>query len=637
MIVLSVQNLVKEYNGKKIFNPATFTVSEDDKIALIGNNGTGKSTILKMINKMVEPSSGLISFSNNVTIGYLSQEVIKDENNTLYEEAIDVFANLIQKEKELNDLAEQISLNPEDEALIEKYSKKETEFLNSDGYNYKYQIDYILNMFGFNKTMYDRKISTFSGGEKTRMAFAKLLLLKPNLLLLDEPTNNLDIVTIEWLENYLKSYSGALIMVSHDKSFIKGVCNRIFEIENEQLEIYNGKYDYYSKEKILRYEQKMELYKSQQKEMEKLRRFIEFYMPKPRFVSRAHDREKKLARLEKVAIDKPQVAKNRVHMDFKGNTRENKTLVDFKDLAIGYPDDKKVLISNINFTLYGRDHLTVMGTNGSGKTTFIKTILKKLNPLGGEIIEKTNLNIGYLEQNFINDSTHETLFNYFADKFPRMDNQDIYNLLGKYNFSYTDANEKFVDNLSGGEQMRLILAELSVRDYDLLILDEPTNHLDMFSKEELADSLNSYNGTLIIVSHDRDFIDKVSNKILYFYQGDAYYYEGAYQEFKDYELSKIIDRKEKEAKAEKVEENKVEKNTQKHVSEDKIIRKVNYTAEKLVAKIDKLEAKLDELKKLCFNEEYYSSTDKMDALNKDMADIQSQLEDLYSQLYEIMN
>ncbi len=637
MIVLSVQNLVKEYNGKKIFNPATFTVSDDDKIALIGNNGTGKSTILKMINKMVEPSSGLISFSNNVTIGYLSQEVIKDENNTLYEEAIDVFANLIQKEKELNDLAEQISLNPEDEALIEKYSKKETEFLNSDGYNYKYQIDYILNMFGFNKSMYDRKISTFSGGEKTRMAFAKLLLLKPNLLLLDEPTNNLDIVTIEWLENYLKSYSGALIMVSHDKSFIKGVCNRIFEIEKEQLEIYNGKYDYYSKEKILRYEQKMELYKSQQKEMEKLRRFIEFYMPKPRFVSRAHDREKKLARLEKVAIDKPQVAKNRVHMDFKGNTRENKTLVDFKDLAIGYPDDKKVLISNINFTLYGRDHLTVMGTNGSGKTTFIKTILKKLNPLGGEIIEKTNLNIGYLEQNFINDSTHETLFNYFADKFPRMDNQDIYNLLGKYNFSYTDANEKFVDNLSGGEQMRLILAELSVRDYDLLILDEPTNHLDMFSKEELADSLNSYNGTLIIVSHDRDFIDKVSNKILYFYQGDAYYYEGAYQEFKDYELSKIIDRKEKEAKAEKVEEKKVEKNTQKHVSEDKIIRKVNYTAEKLVAKIDKLEAKLDELKKLCFNEEYYSSTEKMDALNKDMADIQSQLEDLYSQLYEIMN
>lgn len=637
MIVLSVQNLVKEYNGKKIFNPATFTVSYDDKIALIGNNGTGKSTILKMINKMIEPSSGLISFSNNVTIGYLSQEVIKDENNTLYEEAIDVFANLIQKEKELNDLAEQISLNPEDEALIEKYSKKETEFLNSDGYNYKYQIDYILNMFGFNKTMYDRKISTFSGGEKTRMAFAKLLLLKPNLLLLDEPTNNLDIVTIEWLENYLKSYSGALIMVSHDKSFIKGVCNRIFEIENEQLEIYNGKYDYYSKEKILRYEQKMELYKSQQKEMEKLRRFIEFYMPKPRFVSRAHDREKKLARLEKVAIDKPQVAKNRVHMDFKGNTRENKTLVDFKDLAIGYPDDKKVLISNINFTLYGRDHLTVMGTNGSGKTTFIKTILKKLNPLDGEIIEKTNLNIGYLEQNFINDSTHETLFNYFADKFPRMDNQDIYNLLGKYNFSYTDANEKFVDNLSGGEQMRLILAELSVRDYDLLILDEPTNHLDMFSKEELADSLNSYNGTLIIVSHDRDFIDKVSNKILYFYQGDAYYYEGAYQEFKDYELSKIIDRKEKEAKAEKVEEKKVEKNTQKHVSEDKIIRKVNYTAEKLVAKIDKLEAKLDELKKLCFNEEYYSSPEKMDALNKDMADIQSQLEDLYSQLYEIMN
>lgn len=637
MIVLSVQNLVKEYNGKKIFNPATFTVSDDDKIALIGNNGTGKSTILKMINKMVEPSSGLISFSNNVTIGYLSQEVIKDENNTLYEEAIDVFANLIQKEKELNDLAEQISLNPEDEALIEKYSKKETEFLNSDGYNYKYQIDYILNMFGFNKSMYDRKISTFSGGEKTRMAFAKLLLLKPNLLLLDEPTNNLDIVTIEWLENYLKSYSGALIMVSHDKSFIKGVCNRIFEIENEQLEIYNGKYDYYSKEKILRYEQKMELYKSQQKEMEKLRKFIEFYMPKPRFVSRAHDREKKLARLEKVAIDKPQVAKNRVHMDFKGNTRENKTLVDFKDLAIGYPDDKKVLISNINFTLYGRDHLTVMGTNGSGKTTFIKTILKKLNPLGGEIIEKTNLNIGYLEQNFINDSTHETLFNYFVDKFPRMDNQDIYNLLGKYNFSYTDANEKFVDNLSGGEQMRLILAELSVRDYDLLILDEPTNHLDMFSKEELADSLNSYNGTLIIVSHDRDFIDKVSNKILYFYQGDAYYYEGAYQEFKDYELTKIIDRKEKEAKAEKVEEKKVEKNTQKHVSEDKIIRKVNYTAEKLVAKIDKLEAKLDELKKLCFNEEYYSSTEKMDALNKDMADIQSQLEELYSQLYEIMN
>lgn len=636
MILLQAQNAVKVFDGKPLFDPVSFEIKSGERVALIGLNGAGKSTILKMAMGLLPVDEGNMVIGRDVSVGYLSQDVISSEDNTLYQEAGSVFADVKRLIKEIDDICQRMAKDPSDINLQNSYAAKEAELEKRGGYDYEYHINTILTSFGFPKECWERKITTFSGGEKSRIAFAKLLLLNPDLLILDEPTNHLDIVTIEWLENYLKSYKGAVFFVSHDKYFINNLATKILELENGKLSAYYGNYDQYALEKQHRYELALKQYNRQQKEMERMRRFITFYMPKPRFASRAHDREKKLARLEKTAINKPTEVKNKVHIDFQGEIRADKELLRFKDVSVGYADGP-ALISAMDLTIRGQDHIAIMGPNGTGKSTLVKTIMGQLKPKSGDIEFMTRLSLGYLQQDFMNIKDPRTIFNYFKDNFPLMEDQKIYNHLGSFAFSYDDDNQKTIDSLSGGEQMRVILAKLCLENYDILILDEPTNHLDLFTKSELEDALSDYKGTLITVSHDRDFVDSVANRIVYLYQGKAYVFEGSYSDFAAIGIEKYakevdsdIFKDQKEAKpvpeAPKINPILLDQ------PEEKPKKVSEFTAEKLMEKITKKEQELEELEKLTDSPDYYHDMAKLDELQGKIDDKQDEINKLYKML-----
>lgn len=636
MYLLSATGILKEFQGEPLTSPLTFNIDENEKIALIGSNGCGKSTLIKMLIGELEPDKGHVTLSKNCTIGYLSQSVISDLSHTLYEEAEEVFKPLMEEEKFLEDLCEKIAEDPSNTELLDTYSHREPLFREKDGYNFRYKIRLILNYFKFKEEDYNRPITSFSGGERMKIAFAKLLLLNPSLLILDEPTNHLDISTIEWLEEYLKSYKGAILFVSHDRYFINSLATRVLEIEKGKLESYSGNYDKYAAEKKVRYESQLKLYLKEEKQKQKLEWFIKFYMPKPRFVSRAHDREKKLARLEKKRVEKPTEVKNKVHIDFQGKLRVGKRVFETKELAVGYD---KPLISDIEFSFFGGDKLAIMGDNGSGKTTFIKTLLGKIKPYSGRICFYDNFNIGYLPQDGLLIRSNKTVLDYFRDLFPLLTLQEVYNTLGAFDFSRED-DEKIVDNLSGGEKMRLVLSTLVEQKYDILVLDEPTNHLDMMTKEELIEAIGKYKGSIIIISHDRSFVDNLCNCLLYFENNKAYYYQGDYSHFKVVMLDDILQEKLDIEKARLEEERKqdtlyhleLEKARVKFKDDKPLKPRPKLAKNKIEEKMARLERLIGEDEVKLDDPEYYWDQSKLNALQEELDNYNKEYEELMEML-----
>lgn len=636
MYLLSATGILKEFQGEPLTSPLTFNIDENEKIALIGSNGCGKSTLIKMLIGELEPDKGHVTLSKNCTIGYLSQSVISDLSHTLYEEAEEVFKPLMEEEKFLEDLCEKIADDPSNTELLDTYSHREPLFREKDGYNFRYKIRLILNYFKFKEEDYNRPITSFSGGERMKIAFAKLLLLNPSLLILDEPTNHLDISTIEWLEEYLKSYKGAILFVSHDRYFINSLATRVLEIEKGKLESYSGNYDKYAAEKKVRYESQLKLYLKEEKQKQKLEWFIKFYMPKPRFVSRAHDREKKLARLEKTRVEKPTEVKNKVHIDFQGKLRVGKRVFETKELAVGYD---KPLISDIEFSFFGGDKLAIMGDNGSGKTTFIKTLLGKIKPYSGKICFYDNFNIGYLPQDGLLIRSNKTVLDYFRDLFPLLTLQEVYNTLGAFDFSRED-DEKIVDNLSGGEKMRLVLSTLVEQKYDILVLDEPTNHLDMMTKEELIEAIGKYKGSIIIISHDRSFVDNLCNCLLYFENNKAYYYQGDYSHFKVVMLDDILQEKLDIEKARLEEERKqdtlyhleLEKARVKFKDDKPLKPRPKLAKNKIEEKMARLERLIGEDEVKLDDPEYYWDQSKLNALQEELDNYNKEYEELMEML-----
>ena len=607
MQILSIQHLKKEFGDNIVFDDVSFSLNDRDRLALIGPNGNGKTTLLKIVLNQLDKSGGDVVIAKGVTIGYLSQEVISDTEHTLEQEMLMVFDNLIIQEKLLSEMETQISLEPNNFKLIDEYGKKQADFIEKGGYDYHYLIKMMLSKFGFNINDLNRKISSFSGGERTKIAFVKLLLIKPNLLILDEPTNHLDIATIEWLEQYLKSYQGALLFVSHDRYFIDALANLIVEIENHTSMTYKGNYSYYVEEKKVRYEQQLNSYLNQQKEIAKLKRFIEFYKPKPRFVSRAKDREKKLEHMK--VIEKPYQEKNQVKLKFDGDIYEGKEIIRVNDISIGYNEP---LVKGINFSLYGKNRIAIMGSNGTGKTTLLEAIVNNRHILNGEVKYVRNVNIGYIKQHQEDLNSNNTIIEEMMQYYPSLGEKNLYNHLGKFNFDYDDANKK-ISILSGGEKMRVVLAKIILDNYEVLVLDEPTNHLDMVTRQALTVALKEYQGSIIFVSHDRYFVDEVATHLLYIDHQKPYFYEGNYSDFKEKEkeLFMVYD----------------------DLSDKKVIEKKNpikvaikkRSPRKLEELISKTENEIKSIKEAQFLEENYMDYKKMQELDKRLSELEKQL------------
>lgn len=602
MQILNVQQLKKEFGDDILFEDVSFSLNDNDRLALIGPNGNGKSTLIKIILNEVDKTSGEVVLAKGTTIGYLSQDVITNLDNNLYDEVESVFSSLIEQEKKLKEMEDEISLNPNNVELIEEYGIKQNDFLEKGGYNYHYLINMMLSKFGFYKEDLTRTISSFSGGERTKIAFVKLLLIKPNLLILDEPTNHLDISTIEWLEQYLKGYEGALLFISHDRYFIDALANKIVELENKTSSFYKGNYTYYVEEKKLRYEQLLSKYNNQQKEIARLKRFIEFYKPKPRFVARAKDREKKLEHMK--IIDKPATENNFLKLSFQGNVYEGKEIISVKDLTIGYD---KPLIKNLNFSLYGKDRIAIMGSNGCGKTTLLDALINHKHILNGEIKYVRNVNVGYIKQHQIDLNPDRTIFEEMQFNFPSLGEKTIYNYLGRFNFDYEDSSKK-IAILSGGEKTRIVLAKIMLENYDVLVLDEPTNHLDMVTRQALILALQAYQGSIIFVSHDRYFVDELATNLIYVDHQTPYFIKGNFLDFKEQE-SKLLT-----ISDELVEEKKIEK---------KVINKK--PSLKLEEQIKKLEEEIKKVKEEQFLEENYMDYQKMQSLDKKLKELETNL------------
>ena len=612
MNILSVSKLKKEFSGDLLFDNISFDINSKDKIALIGKNGTGKSTLLKMIINEEGIDSGEIHKNQKAKIGYLSQNVISNSNNTLLEEMLEVFREITHLEKRLKKLTEQLASNPHDEELIVLYSKLEHSFSVLGGYDYHYQIDMILSKFGFTKEEYNRKITTFSGGEKTRVAFSKLLLDKPDLLILDEPTNHLDIEIIDWLEDYLNKYEGAVLVVTHDKYFISKVCRKIIEIENNTVSVYHGTFEQYEEQRMKRYEQLLRQYKRQQKEIAHLQSFIDRFKHKSSKAASAKDRQKKLDRIDK--MHKPHQSKRKVKMSFEEKRATVEVILQAKDLTIGYD---KPLLSNINFSMRGFDKLAIVGPNGTGKTTLLKAIEKKIRPLKGRVEFLREYKIGYFDQNQETLHYNKTIFEEIHDYYPMFTNKDIRSVAARFLFFEEDI-DKPISILSGGEKVRLVLLLLMLENPDLLILDEPTNHLDIETKDIIEDVINEFSGPVLFVSHDRYFINKIATKLVHLSTTEAIEFSGSYDEFKAQEQSKL--------KA-KTKTKRLKKKT------------INYQKElsSLELRVSKLSLKIEKLKEKTFKEENYNDSSKMNTLNHEITTLEDELHNLESDYISLLD
>ncbi|QLY39475.1 ABC-F family ATP-binding cassette domain-containing protein [Hujiaoplasma nucleasis] len=604
MSLLRVNQVSKSFAGDLLFDRISLDINQNEKVALIGRNGTGKSTLFKIILKEISPDQGEVFIHGQTKIGYLSQNIIEDENHTLYEEVVTVFKEVIDLEKKLHEIT-QVMEKDHSERLMNHYARVEDEFQHKGGYDYLIKIDTLLSHFGFKKEQYNRQIKTFSGGEKTRIAFAKLLMIEPDILLLDEPTNHMDIEIIEWLEDYLKAYNKAVFVITHDKYFINKVCKKIIEIDQNTIETYHGNYDEYEEEKVKRYELLMKKYQKQQKEILHLQSFVDRFRYKATKAKSAQDRIKKLNRIDR--IEAPSKSNARVHINFNTKRPTKINIIELKNLSIGYD---QAILKNINFKMRGFDKVGIIGPNGSGKTTLIKTIMSMIEPIYGQVIFHKHMKIGYFDQNLSKFNPTLTLLETVHQYYPTKTLTEVRSDLARVMFVQEDAY-KTISVLSGGELVKLHLLFLMLEEPDLLILDEPTNHLDIDTKNIIEDVFEDYEGPIIFISHDRYFINKVATKIISI-SNHIEVYHGNYT---DYIGQKSINQT-KEIKP----VNKI-----KRVS-------IEQSLEKLEEEISHLETLIIDQKQKLFEEEIYSNIDKYDFENQLLLELENKLNEKYHEL-----
>ena len=512
-MILSVQHISKAFLEVPVLTDISFHLEKGDRAAIVGINGAGKSTLLKIMMGEMSADEGSVAFSRDASIGYLAQNQGLGVDGTIYEELLDVKKDLVELEQKIardERLMTQLT-GQELDIVIEEYNELLARFQSSSGFSYKGEITGILRGLGFKDEEFDQPISTLSGGQKTRVALAKLLLEKPDIILLDEPTNHLDIAAIRWLETYLSNYKGTVLIVSHDRYFLDKTVNHIIEIENTHALVFHGNYSFYAEEKKKLRDQKWHQYLNNQAEIKhqeeviaKLRQFN-----REKSIRRAESREKQLAKKE--VLEKPFELRDDMRLTLKPCIRSGRDVMQVRHLSMGFED--KRLFDDITFDIQRGEHAAIIGNNGTGKSTLLKIIIGQLSPLSGTVRFGTNVHIGYYDQEHHVLTDSNTVFEEISDAHPDMTNTEIRNLLASFLFTGEDVFKRISD-LSGGEKGRVSLAKLMLSEANFLILDEPTNHLDMVSKEVLENALNSYEGTVLYVSHDRYFMNRTASRIL---------------------------------------------------------------------------------------------------------------------------
>ena len=624
MIILQANKIERSFAGEVLFDNISLQVDERDRIALVGKNGAGKSTLLKILVGEEEPTSGEINKKRDLSLSYLAQDSRFESSNTIYDEMLHVFDDLRKTEKTLRQMELEMGekTGADLEKLMQDYDRLSEEFRQAGGFTYEADIRAILNGFKFDESMWQMKIEELSGGQNTRLALAKMLLEKPNLLVLDEPTNHLDIETIAWLENYLVNYSGALLIVSHDRYFLDKVATITLDLTKHSLDRYVGNYSSFVEQKEQKLLTEAKNYEKQQKEIAALEDFVNRNLVRASTTKRAQSRRKQLEKMER--LDKPEAGTRSAHMTFHSDKTSGNVVLTVEEAAVGYDD--QILSEPINLDIRKMNAVAIVGPNGIGKSTLIKSIVGQIPFIKGEARFGANVEVGYYDQTQSKLTPHNSVLDELWNDFKLTPEVEIRNRLGAFLFSGDDV-KKTVGMLSGGERARLLLAKLSMENNNFLILDEPTNHLDIDSKEVLENALIDFDGTLLFVSHDRYFINRVATQVLELSEEGSTLYLGDYDYYleKKAELEALV-----AAQAEAVPVSSTEEVT----GNDYHLQKQNQKElRKITRRIEQLEAEMEEL-----DQKIQAITETMHSTNDaaDLVQLQSDLDQLTVQQEAVM-
>lgn len=625
-MILSCQNISKAFNEESILCNVSFHLEDYEKAAIVGINGAGKTTLLRILVGELPPDNGVVSLSKGKTLGYLAQNQDVNSTKTLYEELLSAKEDLIAMEEKIRQM--EISMKqltgPGLDSLMEAYSRLTHSFEISGGYSYKSEIIGVLKGLGFGEEDFSKQISILSGGQKTRVALGRLLLLKPDLIILDEPTNHLDLNSIAWLETYLLNYKGAVLIVSHDRYFLDKITGKIVELDQTKATVFSGNYSDYAVKKEQMRAIAMNAYLKQQQEIKHQEAVIERLRSynREKFFKRAQSREKQLSKME--VLEKPSQAATDIHMTLTPRCTSGNDVLHIEGLSKAF--GRHSLFSNLSMDLKRGEHVAIIGDNGTGKTTILKIINNLLDADAGTITLGTNVHIGYYDQEHHVLHIEKTLFDEISDAYPYLNNTEIRNTLAAFLFTGDDVYKRIGD-LSGGERGRVSLAKLMLSESNFLILDEPTNHLDITSKEILEDALNSYEGTVLYVSHDRYFINRTADRILDLCNGKLTGYLGNYDYYmeKKQELTSIspIAGSSSAGRTEEISESKLDWKTKKEQQAQE--RKKENALKKCEDAIERLEGELAEIEETMAKPEIATDAAKLQELTIRQQELNTEL------------
>ncbi|MCU9811026.1 ABC-F family ATP-binding cassette domain-containing protein [Paraclostridium sp. AKS81] len=637
MIVLSCNNLNKSFGIDTILENISFTVNEGDKVGIIGVNGTGKTTLFKVLSGIYGYDSGDIYLGKGVEIGYLEQNTNFQSEKTIYEEVLEVFSDLMDMENYIRDLEIKISeegSNPNSKTLdklMNEYSQKLELFSELNGYGYKSEVKGILKGLGFSDSDMETPINILSGGEKTRVLLSKLLLKNPSLLLLDEPTNHLDSDAIEWLEVFLKQYKGTVIIISHDRYFLDQVVNRVFEIHNKRLKTYNGNYSKFIELSKVEKELEVKKYEDQQKEIKKQEESIDRLKAygREKHLKRARSKEKMLDKVD--VLDKPDVFRKKASIQFSPSVSSGNDVLQVEDLSMGYGE--RILFKDINFNIYRGEKVALIGANGIGKSTLFKIIMNEIIPLTGTAKLGANVHVDYFHQEQKTLNLDNTIIDEIWNDHPSLNQTTLRNMLGSFLFEDEEVFKK-ISTLSGGERARVAILKLILSNSNFLLLDEPTNHLDIDSKEVLEEALLNYTGTLFTISHDRYFLNTVVDKILVLDSDGITEYLGNYNYYMDKKKQTLemnsIETTEEKTKTQLKDEKRKER------EQRELEKKARVKRQNIEKEIEEIELEIEELNVLMCQEEIYSNPEKSKEVSQNKTSLEDRLNNLYEEWEQLM-